>query len=102
MPDRISASCGGSWYGTNMADAQIGDVRIHYTESGTGDPLLLIMGFGMPGDAWLGSLPFLQDFHAIYFDNRGHHAGAVRPDEARQRAGERALDLHHVHHRDAL
>src|SRR5574337_1137005 len=71
MPDRISASCGGSWYGTNMADAQIGDVRIHYTESGTGDPLLLIMGFGMPGDAWLGSLPFLQDFHAIYFDNRG-------------------------------
>jgi pimeloyl-ACP methyl ester carboxylesterase len=32
-----------------MADAQIGQVKIHYTEAGAGDPLLLIMGFGMPG-----------------------------------------------------
>ncbi|HVO23375.1 MAG TPA: alpha/beta fold hydrolase [Candidatus Margulisiibacteriota bacterium] len=54
-----------------MAEARIGDVRIHYTEAGSGDPLLLIMGFGMPGDAWLGSLPFMQGFRAIYFDNRG-------------------------------
>lgn len=54
-----------------MATVQIGDVKIHYTEAGDGDPLLLIMGFGMPGDTWLGSLPFLQGFHAIYFDNRG-------------------------------
>ena len=54
-----------------MAEAKVGDVRIHYTEAGDGDPLLLIMGFGMPGDTWLGSLPFLQGFRAIYFDNRG-------------------------------
>src|SRR6185312_5398317 len=33
---------------------------------------------------------------------RGHHARAVRADEARLRAGQRALDAHHVHHRDAL
>jgi pimeloyl-ACP methyl ester carboxylesterase len=25
----------------------------------------------MPGEAWLGSLPFLDGFRAIYFDNRG-------------------------------
>ena len=30
------------------------------------------------------------------------HARAVRPDQARLRADERALDLHHVQHRDAL
>jgi len=54
-----------------MGDATINGIRIHYNEMGEGDPLLLIMGFGMPGDAWLGSLPFLQGFRAIYFDNRG-------------------------------
>jgi pimeloyl-ACP methyl ester carboxylesterase len=54
-----------------MSEAKIGDVRIHYTEVGEGDPLLLIMGYGMPGDAWLGSVPFLPGFHAIYYDNRG-------------------------------
>jgi len=54
-----------------MPEATIGDVRIHYNDVGKGDPLLLIMGYGMPGDAWLGSLPFLQGFRAIYYDNRG-------------------------------
>ena len=54
-----------------MPYATIDGVRINYTEAGEGDPLLLIMGFGMPGEAWLGSLPFLGSFRAIYFDNRG-------------------------------
>jgi pimeloyl-ACP methyl ester carboxylesterase len=54
-----------------MPDATIDGVKIHYEETGEGDPLLLIMGFGMPGDAWLGSLPFLHGFRAIYYDNRG-------------------------------
>ncbi len=38
---------------------------------GKGDPLLLIMGFGMPGVAWLPLLPMLGGFKCIYFDNRG-------------------------------
>jgi 3-oxoadipate enol-lactonase len=54
-----------------MADVTLAGCRIHYTENGQGDPLLLIMGFGMPGDAWLGSLPFLDGFRSVYFDNRG-------------------------------
>ena len=33
--------------------------------------LLLIMGLGLPGAAWLASLPFLTQFKCIYFDNRG-------------------------------
>ena len=54
-----------------MPDATIDGVNIHYTEAGGGEPLLLIMGYGMPGEAWLGSLPFLGGFRAIYYDNRG-------------------------------
>src|SRR5205823_7280027 len=54
-----------------MPDAIINGVRIHYNEAGEGEPLLLIMGYGMPGEAWLGSLPFLDGFRAIYYDNRG-------------------------------
>ena len=41
-----------------MPVTTIDGVKIHYNEAGEGEPLLLIMGYGMPGDAWLGSLPF--------------------------------------------
>ncbi len=47
-------------------------LEINYDFFGQGEPLLLIMGFGMPGAAWLPSLPFLGSaFKCIYFDNRG-------------------------------
>jgi 3-oxoadipate enol-lactonase len=48
-----------------------GDIQINYESYGQGEPLLLIMGFGMPGIAWLPALPFLSGFRCIYFDNRG-------------------------------
>ena len=54
-----------------MPEAEFDGIRIHYNEAGEGDPLLLIMGYGMPGDAWLGSIPFLEGFRSIYYDNRG-------------------------------
>jgi pimeloyl-ACP methyl ester carboxylesterase len=54
-----------------MSLAQINGISVNYNIIGEGDPLLLIMGYGMPGDAWLGSVPFLQGFRAIYYDNRG-------------------------------
>jgi pimeloyl-ACP methyl ester carboxylesterase len=54
-----------------MPVTTIDGVTIHYNETGEGEPLLLIMGYGMPGDAWLGSLPFLHGFRCIYYDNRG-------------------------------
>ncbi len=54
-----------------MPEAKVDNVRIHYSEVGEGAPLLLIMGYGMPGDAWVGALPFLQGFRAVYYDNRG-------------------------------
>ena len=54
-----------------MPTVNTGSVNIHYETYGNGDPLLLIMGFAMPGAAWLPMLPFLAGFRCIYFDNRG-------------------------------
>ncbi len=54
-----------------MPTVKTGSVNIHYETYGKGDPLLLIMGFAMPGAAWLPMLPFLAGFRCIYFDNRG-------------------------------
>jgi 3-oxoadipate enol-lactonase len=48
-----------------------GSININYEVFGEGEPLLLIMGFGMPGAAWLPTLPLLAGFKCIYFDNRG-------------------------------
>ncbi len=48
-----------------------GAIQINYETYGQGEPLLLIMGFGLPGAAWLPVLPFLAGFQCIYYDNRG-------------------------------
>jgi 3-oxoadipate enol-lactonase len=54
-----------------MPIARLGSASIHYETAGTGEPLLLIMGFAMPGAAWIPALPFLGDFRSVYYDNRG-------------------------------
>lgn len=54
-----------------MPKIQAGSINLNYDTYGEGEPLLLIMGFGMPGIAWLPSLPMLPGFKCIYFDNRG-------------------------------
>ncbi len=54
-----------------MPRIKAGSIDLNYDTYGEGEPLLLIMGFGMPGIAWLPSLPMLPGFKCIYFDNRG-------------------------------
>lgn len=54
-----------------MPQVSFGGININYEVFGQGDPLLLIMGFGMPGAAWAPMLPFLSGFQCICFDNRG-------------------------------
>jgi len=54
-----------------MARIKAGDIHINYETYGEGEPLLLIMGFGMPGAAWLPTLPMITGFKCVYFDNRG-------------------------------
>jgi pimeloyl-ACP methyl ester carboxylesterase len=54
-----------------MPRIKAGKININYETAGQGEPLLLIMGFGMPGAAWVPMLPLLGGFKCIYFDNRG-------------------------------
>jgi pimeloyl-ACP methyl ester carboxylesterase len=54
-----------------MPRIQAGAIELNYETYGEGEPLLLIMGFGAPGAAWLPILPLLPGFKSIYFDNRG-------------------------------
>ncbi|MGE0827241.1 MAG: alpha/beta fold hydrolase [Candidatus Binatia bacterium] len=47
-------------------------IQIHYQEQGSGDPLLLIMGFTVSAVGWHWNIPaFAQAFRVIAFDNRG-------------------------------
>jgi len=52
---------------------QVDDIKMAYQESGTGDTLLLIMGYGSTMDIWPGTLvdQLAQDYKVIIFDNRG-------------------------------
>ena len=54
-----------------MPIIKAGDINLSYDTFGAGEPLLLIMGFGAPGIAWMPVLPMLSGFKCIYFDNRG-------------------------------
>ena len=54
-----------------MPILKAGAVNLSYDTFGAGEPLLLIMGFGAPGIAWMPVLPMLAGFQCIYFDNRG-------------------------------
>src|ERR1035437_32075 len=54
-----------------MPIIKAGNINLSYETYGDGEPLLLIMGFGMSGAGWIPSLPFLSGFKCIYFDDRG-------------------------------
>jgi 3-oxoadipate enol-lactonase len=62
-----------------MPRIETDSISLHYDIFGEGEPLLLIMGFGMPGIAWLPVLPMLSGFKCIYYDNRGT-GNSDRPD----------------------
>jgi pimeloyl-ACP methyl ester carboxylesterase len=47
-------------------------INLYYEEHGSGEPLLLIMGFTVSSIGWHWNVPsFAQDFRTIVFDNRG-------------------------------
>jgi 3-oxoadipate enol-lactonase len=55
-----------------MAFITSGGARIYWNESGSGDPLLLIMGLAYTSDMWHRTLPVLSPhYRTIFFDNRG-------------------------------
>ncbi len=64
-----------------MPIIKAGSINLHYETYGEGEPLLLIMGLGMPGALWKPSLKRLPGFRCILFDNRGT-GNSDRPDES--------------------
>ena len=54
-----------------MPFAESDGARIHYELAGQGEPLLLLMGYGLSGDAWTPMLPLLAGYRAVIVDNRG-------------------------------
>lgn len=72
--------CGlGLWFLSSRTEGEYFDaagVRLHYTEEGSGEPLILIHGFVMDADLeWrMSGLTdhFAQSYRVIAIDNRGH------------------------------
>jgi 3-oxoadipate enol-lactonase len=55
-----------------MPKVRVNGVQLNYIEAGSGDPLLLVMGFGGDHLAWAFQTPvFAQQYRVIAFDNRG-------------------------------
>ena len=57
-----------------MPAVEIGDVRVHYDQTGRGEPVLLIAGTGARGRTWsLHQVPALVEagYRALTLDNRG-------------------------------
>ncbi|CUU58233.1 Pimeloyl-ACP methyl ester carboxylesterase [Parafrankia irregularis] len=65
-----------------MAFAQVGDVRLFFTDEGTGDlPLLLIHGYTSDSHDWSWQLPYLAaSRRVIAVDLRGHGRSSAPPD----------------------
>ena len=82
-----------------MPKARVNGIDLNYIEAGSGDPLLLIMGFGGDHLAWAFQMPvFAQKYRVIAFDNRGAGQSDVPdvPYTARMMA-EDALDVLRSH-----
>ena len=55
-----------------MPTVRVGDIQIYYQETGEGDPLVLLMGWGGDHTAWGLQVPaFSREFRSIAPDNRG-------------------------------
>ena len=86
---------------TAMPFVELPDARVHYATTGaSGTPVLLVMGFGVPGHLWLNQIDALAPRHRVaWFDN----AGAGQTTRARRRpATMRDLGRHAVAVLDAL
>jgi pimeloyl-ACP methyl ester carboxylesterase len=64
-----------------MPKVTVNGIELHYVETGRGDPLLMIMGFGGDHLAWTFQVPALgASYRVLTFDNRGAGQSSV-PDE---------------------
>jgi pimeloyl-ACP methyl ester carboxylesterase len=74
---------------------QVGDIKIHYLEAGTGDRhMVFIPGLTMTAEVWKEQLPYFaaRDFHVIALDPRSH--GQSSKTEGGNTYQQHAADLH--------
>jgi pimeloyl-ACP methyl ester carboxylesterase len=66
----------------DMAYAEVGDVRLFFTDEGEGDPpILMVHGFSCDGHDWMWQIPHFAERHrVIVVDLRGHGRSSV-PDD---------------------
>lgn len=78
--------------GWTDGEAQVGEVRLHWIEAGTGAPVVLLHGFPEFGYAWRHQLPALAaaGFRAVAPDMRGYNL-SDRPEGVRAYAIERLV-----------
>jgi pimeloyl-ACP methyl ester carboxylesterase len=82
-----------------MPNVRANGIDLYYEEHGSGEPLLLIMGWGGNATTWKPQIPGLAErFRVIAFDNRG--VGRSSAPQGPYTIGELALDA--VHLLDAL
>jgi 3-oxoadipate enol-lactonase len=76
-----------------VLSVDVGDLRIAYHESGSGDPVLFLNGTGESGKTWAGMMRALPDYRCVAIDSRdtGESSYVERPytpkDLARDAAG---------------
>ncbi|MGH7305989.1 MAG: alpha/beta fold hydrolase [Candidatus Rokuibacteriota bacterium] len=78
-----------------MPRVRVGDIEMYYQDVGSGEPLVLIMGFGGDQTAWAFQMAdFAARYRVIAFDNRGvgQSDAPDRPYTTRMMAGD-ALGL---------
>ncbi|MBU0982301.1 MAG: alpha/beta fold hydrolase [candidate division Zixibacteria bacterium] len=63
-----------------MPYADLGDIRMYYDESGSGEPVVLLHGFSLDRRMWEDQADFLsRDYRVICPDARGHGLSDVTP-----------------------
>jgi non-heme chloroperoxidase len=74
---------------------QVGDVKVHYLEAGTGDrPLVFLPGWTMTAEVWREQIPYFasRGFHVFAIDPRSQ--GSTTKTEAGNTYHQQAADLH--------
>jgi pimeloyl-ACP methyl ester carboxylesterase len=86
---------------SQAAEAHVNGVTLHYEVEGSGNPLVLIHGWAVPGGFWDGDMGrFTPHYTVIRYDRRGFGASSGKPDVTADPADLKAL-LETLGHRRA-
>jgi non-heme chloroperoxidase len=91
----LVCNLGGADKNWKEGSVQVGDIKMHYLEAGTGDRhMILIPGWTMTAEVWKEQIPYFaaRGFHVIALDPRSH--GLTSKTEGGNTYQQHAADLH--------